>query len=134
MNIDKIKYYREYGEERMFYKLPQIKEYTKAKHGYSMVTLLMILHPDPPKEMIEWCLWAHSDDYAILDDFSATPWLTSIYYICVHIAHYDELQVGNTLVKEEIESIENILKTNWDKMPTPCQDFVRRYQQGRLKT
>jgi len=72
--VNKVKFSREAAAVRRCHTLPIIGEYIVGGHSYNMLTMLRLLHPDPPIRLV-WAIQEHDVPERLTGDIPApTKW------------------------------------------------------------
>jgi len=62
------------GETERMHTVPHINGYSVAQHSYGVVSLLLILHPNPPLELIRTALWHDTSEHYTGDVPAHAKW------------------------------------------------------------
>lgn len=102
-SVDHVKATREAGAVERCHVIPHVGEYTVATHCYNMVSMLMVLHPNPSVALIKTLLWHDGAERWVGDlPHPAKRWSTALR------AGYDEAQLNALQHWEMYEGFEGL--------------------------
>ena len=72
--VERVLAAREAGNVRRCHVVPHHGEYTGGKHSFDATSLLLVLHPDPSKELIQAVLWHDAAERWVGDMPAPAKW------------------------------------------------------------